>query len=190
MAKQTPYAYRRRATPTMLEEVKVLDTTLANSIDTAGIVVPISDAGVGTAYNQRIGQMIKIKSVEMRAEFGAAAGDGTNFVQWRIIRWDDTGTPTAAQLTSDAVNSFVSFTNINVIDKVKTLAWGQLAMVETQDSELQAVHCYRNINFLPAKWLAGTNTRDAGQLYFVAYSDSGAIAHPAVRGKVRIRYIG
>lgn len=180
----------QQRTPTMLEELKVLDTTLAASIDTAGIVIPISDAAVGTAYNQRIGQHIKIKSVEMRAEMAAAAGDGTNFIQWRIIRWDDTGTPTAAQLTSDAINSFVSFANINIIDKCQTLAWGQLACVEQTETELHAVHCYRKVNYQTAKWLAGTNTRDAGQLYFVAYSDSGAVAHPAVRGKVRVRYIG
>lgn len=172
----------------MKEEVKNLDTTLTSEFAVAGYIHPCSDVQIGTAYNQRIGSRITMLGIEIKAEIAYASADNSNFVQYKLIRWKDKGTPAIGDIVSDTTHPYVSFTSINSTDKIETLRTGMIALNDQRPTT--SLHLYVDLKGKMAKWLAGTNTRDYGQLYLLLVSDSTAAPSPATILKTRLRYVG
>jgi len=69
-------------------EIKRYDTAATTTAPAAGVVLPLFAPALGTDYNQRIGQSVRVESLEVRFFGTIAAGMGTALL--RVVIFIDT----------------------------------------------------------------------------------------------------
>ena len=173
------------------EEIKNYDTTTTADIPGgaagAGRIIHLTNMAAGTGFNNRVGTMVKLKHVQFKGELAYEPADSSNVIQYKLIRWDAPGTPVKADIVSDLTYDFVSFTNINNIDKIKVLRTGVIAMNDQNPTCI--IEGFVKLNWQACKWDTSGNA-DSGHIYLALFSDSAAASHPQVIMKTRVRYIG
>lgn len=164
----------------------------AGNVPNTGAIVLLSGVTAGTGFNQRVGQKITLSSIQVTGEFVVA--DTNNHIQWRLIRWMSSGTPTQADLINSqsiAQNrAHLGYTNEDNGDKIKTLATGQLVLIDATNTAVREFKIFHRFsNQEEARFDSGGNA-DSGNIYFYMASDSSALAHPQYILASRLRYYG
>lgn len=179
------------------QETKYHDLSLASQPYLVAMasttIVDLCAISQGTQDIQRIGDKIRLRSLDMRVQILCA--DSTNVVRFIIFQWHPNTTITAtdpqgSQIIADtATYPFLSnyvhdYQNqfIVVYDKV----WGSEL---TSDSANRVMHIRPSLKYVRKQVnYTGATTSGSDKLYLLMVSDSGSATHPSVKVQARIRY--
>lgn len=159
-------------------------------VGSTGQIWSLSDPSIGTAYNQRIGHKIILKSLAVK--FGVTVADTTNFIRILIFRWLAPAVPALADVLHYTDTEKVCFAPINVNnrDKVQTIR-NEVIPLTTNAHAAEVGQFYHGFaGSQEAVWKIAGGIKDSGQVYLLAVTDSGAVSHPTFTFVSHLRYYG
>lgn len=157
-------------------------------IDTAGVILPLSDPQTGTSTNQLIGRSFLVKSILLRYQLFIA--DSFNSMRCIVFRWNSNSVPTVPDVLEDYVTSAAAgplspirienSSNIQVLySNVFALSSGVL------DTAIDKVFIQRNMKVQ----YNDDGSKGIGHIYMLIVSDSVAVSHPTYTVISRCRYL-
>lgn len=189
--RQPNYAnmHRAVAASALGDELKVftVTTNATAGVGAASQIIALSNVGIGTAYNQRLGNKISLHKIHLKMTVTVA--DSSNVIHYRLIQWNATGTPVLADIVDDTTYTYLSYVNYNNLDKIQTLSTGTFTLTQG-NNDVEFVEQHKFLNDAQCRWLAASTTKDSGQLYLLLTSDSAAVSHPSYYLKCRLRFRG
>lgn len=170
------------------EELKFFDTPISGTATSASYYgLDLLKVPQGASQNQRIGDEIKVKKIEMHVNF--QAGDDWNRMRFLIL----TNPTTQPDSTTSAISSLRTTApteNSHVLrDHWFTMAWrpttGNSAAQSPGDSYLWFS---KKVNWNCKFATGGTASPLNRQLYFQLHSDSTIVPNPGVQGYARVYF--
>lgn len=153
---------------------------------TAGFVTHLSAIGNGTGYNERVGQLVKVMSLQFRMILTAA--DSSNAMRTIIFRWFDNTAPVVADvlqaLPVGATTHPLSNISIDNRHKIQIMYDNMFALDADDPIQVDKAFIKRNMN---VNWEVD-DTVSMGHIYFLAVSDSTTVSHPGIHAMFRLRY--
>jgi hypothetical protein len=157
-------------------ELKHLDTNSGGyigGITTAGSITSISDIGQGAAGNQRVGDSVCIKGIDLRVAAYHQAGSVQGGLRFILFAYNEDTSPSVA-LILQGTGSAAALVSPYYSDHVQNSGLNILAdFVFAGDSSPDAFYYHRVFTgSWPITYNAGTTT-GAGKLFLIAISDAG-----------------
>lgn len=171
-------------------ELKYRDREYTGSagIDTAGVILPLSDPQTGTSTSQLIGRTFLIKSILVRYQLFVA--DSYNSVRVIIFRWNNNSIPTVPDVLEDYSTSAtagpLSPIRIENSSNIQVLYSNIFALSQgVVDTSVDKLYIQKNIR---AEY-NDDGSKGIGHVYMLIVSDSIAVSHPTYTVISRCRYL-
>jgi len=203
LAKNTKDQVRRmiKSAIAQTEEVKYFDEYGSNSVSTLGNIIRIATITQGDLNNQRIGDIIKLKKLELKYNVAGQAATATYasvrvmLVQWYPLDYDISTSlgepPTFAELLKSVagVSAPISPINPEFKDEFKVL-YDKTHTIHSLDQGSSVANArvtvkkfgHNKIDFYDG------GTYGNGQLYLVLISDDGLVPYPSVNWATMLYY--
>lgn len=166
------------------------------AIDNAGSIYSLSNTITqGVGVSQRVGDSIKLKSLNFRIEVRGNLGSGDyHNMRVFIVRWFSDGTPAVADLLAFTTNTQLRHLcqlNMNNTSHFKVLYDNTFSVGRNSTDDLPEVINDKFYLALrgEARWIGGGGTTpERGHVYLVAISDSASVDAPQLNATIRLRY--
>lgn len=178
-------------------EKKYRDYTLdAVAISSTPVVSDISVMALGTSAQQRIGDVVELKSIQFR--FQCTLADTTNYIRLILFQWkqDAQTAPTWADIMEfesggvpiaqyERMSPYSLYTSIEGSFRVIK----DIRFILDTDNPVQLIEGFINKGFTKnIHYSQAASTYGVNHLYMMMLSDSGAVSHPSIDGFIRLRY--
>lgn len=174
-------------------EMKILDTNIGLSTGPSSIISPgvfynLNVLVRGTAQNNRIGSLVKMRSVYYQFVLNLGSTPVPTAVRHLIVydRQSNQGQPTIANLFADANNPLTSPLNDNYIARFLIIADDRTTLSPTAD-EIRIISNFYRMN-CDATFGDATNEATTGNLFVFFVSDKFGANAPTVYGTWRIKF--
>lgn len=175
-------------------ELKFIDlSSAAQTVSDAGLITDLTQIGQGDHDDQRTGDKVTLKSLDLRMNF--VAGDATNVMRLIIFRWKQYSgsvAPTQAQLMEYG-------TAVGIIAPLSTYHHdfrGAFQVLHDKTIYLNAVskpqvghRVFLDLKKLPKINFVSTGTTGQNKIYMYLVSDSAAATHPNINIIVRTNFV-
>lgn len=138
----------------------------------------------GTGSEQRIGQQVTVKSLQVR--YRLLYQDTTNLMRVIIFRWFQQGTPSLSQILQDTVTvPWISPTNRLLSEFINVMYDNLVTLDATNNFQyVDKIFIKKNMNVT----FDDAGNPDYGHVYMLVLSDSAAIPHPTIEFYSRVRF--
>ena len=164
-------------------ELKYIDFDINGTASTTGTYqVKLNTIGVGTGYNQRIGDSVKLRRIEW--DLQVQAGDNFNVTRTIIGACRNATYPPVplSSLTSGTNPDFGPY----LLDKKNFVKFTPAdGSTGTQITEIQFIKGSRKMKH-HLQFNVGSLTSTNWNIYLQFHSDSALVPHPSIKGYVRI----
>jgi len=179
-------------------ELKAVDTTTAQNINSTSAVTLINGIARGDDISDRVGRQITMKSISVRGQMAVTAGTGVDQAGRVLIVYDkqaNAAAPTAAQVISAAGDGYDIYRPPNLENRMRFVILYDRTFrlnASAEPSSVQLVTCYRRVNLVTT-----FNSGDAGtvadivtgSLYLVSVGNVAAGATAAfLNVATRVRF--
>ncbi len=177
-----------------MAELKFFDTVPDASVTTTEQAYCFSAVPAGTSDTTRIGDSLYIKNIQ--AQFELLAADATQIIRYIVFQFHDQSnftvdTPTLSDILQDAsaVDNLHSFYHGDRRAAYTILRDRRISMTLGQGNGQKMISFNIRSGFRKKVQYQGASTNNASDhIYMIIVSDSGAAAHPTIRGFLRLQY--
>jgi hypothetical protein len=171
-------------------EEKILDTSSASYVfDTTGNVTPMSLIAQGLDYNNRVGDSLKMQSLQLRYRVFRGGSATTSVVRIMLIRDLDCqgATPTTAQILSAVGTSQAPTSPLNWLNRKRfAVLYDNLTTVTSTDIGFtDSISMAHEGHILFLGTTAAAASQGKGSLFVLAISDE-ATNYPSIAWQSRI----